>query len=150
MKRVLLSLCVLALTAVNALADDGLVRKQSPHDVATTMDRLEDALTERGINVVARIDHASAAQGVELELRPTVLLVFGNPKLGTPLMQASPEMAIDLPMKVVAWEDDSGQTWIAYTDPAWLKARHGVQGKDQVFETMTGALGKITDAVVQE
>jgi uncharacterized protein (DUF302 family) len=149
MRRILLAVCVFALSAISALASDGMVRKQSPHDVPTTMDRLEAALTERGIKVVARIDHAKAAIGAELELRPTVLLVFGNPKLGTPLMQASPEMAIDLPMKVIAWEDDSGQTWIAYTDPAYLKARHGVEGKDKVFETMTGALGKITDAVVQ-
>jgi len=149
MRRIILAVCVFALSAISALANDGMVRKQSPHDVPTTMDRLEAALTERGINVVARIDHAKAAMGAELELRPTVLLVFGNPKLGTPLMQASPGMAIDLPMKVIAWEDDSGQTWIAYTDPGYLKARHGVEGKDKVFETMTGALGKITDVVIQ-
>lgn len=149
MRRIILAVCVFALSAISALASDGMVRKQSPHDVPTTMDRLEAALTERGIKVVARIDHAKAAMGAELELRPTVLLVFGNPKLGTPLMQASPEMAIDLPMKVIAWEDAGGQTWIAYTDPAYLKARHGVEGKDKVFETMTAALGKITDGVVQ-
>jgi len=149
MKRIFLAACVVVMSAVGAFADDGLVRKQSAHDVATTMDRLESALTERGITVVARVDHAKAAMGAGMDLPPTVLLIFGNPKLGTPLMQAVPEMAIDLPMKVIAWQDDDGQTWIAYTDPAYLKARHGVEGADKVFDTMTGALGKITDAVVQ-
>jgi uncharacterized protein (DUF302 family) len=136
-------------SAAGAFADDGLVRKKSSHDVVTTMDRLEGALTERGITVVARIDHAKAAMGAGMELRPTVLLIFGNPKLGTPLMQAKQEIAIDLPMKVIVWEDADGQTWIAYTDPANLKARFGVESQDKVFETMTGALGKITDAIAQ-
>lgn len=149
MKRIILAFCVVLVSAVVAVADDGLVRKQSPHDVATTMDRLESALTERGINVVARVDHAKAAMGADLELRPTILLIFGNPKLGTPLMQAAPEMAIDLPMKAIAWEDADGQTWLAYNDPAYFKERYGVEGQDKVFDTMTGALGKITDGVVQ-
>lgn len=149
MKRIFLALGVIVIAATGAFADDGLVRKQSPHDVATTMDRLESALTERGITVVARIDHAKAATGAGMELPPTELLVFGNPKLGTPLMQTEPEMAIDLPMKVIAWQDGDGQTWLAYTDPAYIKARHGVEDRDEIFATMTGALGKITDVVVQ-
>ena len=139
----------LVLLIGGAHADAQMITKPSGNDVKTTMDRLQAAVNKAGATVFARVDHAGGAAKVDMELQPMEVLIFGNPKLGTPLMQATPEMAIDLPMKVIAWEDDSGQTWIAYTDPGYLKARHGVEGKDKVFETMTGALGKITDVVIQ-
>jgi uncharacterized protein (DUF302 family) len=87
-----------------------------------------------------------AAKAVGLELRPTEVLLFGNPKLGTPLMQANRHVAIDLPMRVLVWEDDGGKVWIGYTPPSTLKARYRIEGRDDILKTLTGALEAFTDA----
>jgi uncharacterized protein (DUF302 family) len=90
------------------------------------MDRLAASVTGRGIPILARIDHAAAAAEVGMELRPTEVLIFGNPRAGTPLMQTAQTIGIDLPLKVLVWEDETNQTWLAYSDPAWLARRHGI------------------------
>nr|WP_246501064.1 DUF302 domain-containing protein [Azospirillum rugosum] len=89
------------------------------------MDRLVTAVSEAGIGIAARIDHAAAAAKAGLALRPTEVLVFGNPKAGTPVMQAVPTIAIDLPLKALVWQDEDGRTWLAVNDPVWLAERHG-------------------------
>lgn len=134
-----------------AIADEkGLIVKESVHDVIETVDRLERILDEKGITVVARIDHAENARKVEEDLPPTELLVFGNPALGTPLMQSSRTVGIDLPMKALVWQDEEGDVWLAYNDPAWLVARHGIEDQVEVAARMTGALDQITDAATGE
>jgi uncharacterized protein (DUF302 family) len=105
----------------------GLVSIRSRNSVKVTVDRLEASLKAKGITVFARIDHAAGAAAVGTPLRPTELLIFGNPTAGTPLMQAEQTIGIDLPLKALAWEDASGDVWIAYNDPAWLAVRHGLR-----------------------
>jgi uncharacterized protein (DUF302 family) len=129
--------------------DDRLVAKKSPHSVAVTLDRLSEALKTRGIGVAARVDHAGAAQKAGLALKPTQLLVFGNPKLGTPLMQSNRKIGIELPMRVLAWEDDGGQVWVAYVKPDVLKSEYSVDGRDDVFKAMTQALDSLTDEAIK-
>jgi uncharacterized protein (DUF302 family) len=127
---------------------EGLIVKQSAYGATKTLDRLGIALQRAGITVVARVKHHSAAKKAGLTLRPTELLIFGNPKLGTPLMAANQAIGLDLPLRAVAWEDAGGITHLAYTDPAVLKARYGIADRDPVFAKMAGALKKLTDMAV--
>ncbi len=106
---------------------DGLIAVKSPHQVGDTLDRLEMLVTEKGMTVFARIDHAAGAAKVGKALRPTQLLIFGNPKGGTPFMVCAQTVAIDLPLKMLAWQDEGGQVWRAYNDPVFLAKRHGAQ-----------------------
>jgi uncharacterized protein (DUF302 family) len=105
---------------------EGLVHLASWHSVDETMQRLESLLREKGVTVFARVDHSGEAAKAGLTMRPTKLLIFGNPKGGTPLMQAAPTVAIDLPLKALFWEDAEGKVWLSYNDPAYLQHRHGV------------------------
>jgi uncharacterized protein (DUF302 family) len=108
------------------------------------MDRLAKAVTGRGMAVLARIDHAAAAKEAGMELRATELLIFGNPKAGTPLMQAAQSMGIDLPLKALVWQDEAGRTWLGTNDPNWLARRHGAgAGKAQLLAAMTEALAAV-------
>src|SRR5262245_20005980 len=126
---------------------DGLTTRPSTHRPKETMDRLTAAVTSRGMAVLARIDHAAAAAAVGLELRPTEVLIFGNPRAGTPLMQAVQTLGIDLPLKALVWQDDAGKTWLGYNDPSWLPRRHGAEaGAARILEAMTAAL----EAVAKE
>jgi uncharacterized protein (DUF302 family) len=106
--------------------EQGLVALKSSFDVKVTIGRLEAALTAKGITVFARIDHAKGASEVGMLLRPTELLIFGSPKAGTPLMQREQTAGIDLPLKMLGWQDELGQVWLAYDDPAWIAQRHGL------------------------
>lgn len=120
---------------------DGLITLRSAYGPGETMNRLVEAVTRGGMAVLARIDHAGAAQKVGLDLRPTEVLIFGNPKAGTPLMQEVQTMAIDLPLKALVWQDEAGATWLSYNDPGWLATRHGLDsGKDNVLGIMSAAL----------
>jgi uncharacterized protein (DUF302 family) len=129
-----------------ATAADELAIKPSNHPVKETLDRLTAALKGKGITPIARVDHAAAAKAAGLELKPTEVLLFGNPRLGTPLMQASRHIAIDLPLKVLVWEDDAGKVWIGYTTPETLKARYKIDGIDEVLKTMADVLEAFTSA----
>jgi uncharacterized protein (DUF302 family) len=104
---------------------NGLVSVPSAHGVKETLDRLENDVRSKGITIFARIDHAAGAKAVGLPLRPTELLIFGNAKAGTPLMQSHQTLGIDLPLKVLGWEDAAGKVWLSYNEPEWLAARHG-------------------------
>jgi uncharacterized protein (DUF302 family) len=135
-----LAIAIAALVlAESAGATAGLVTTRSPYSVTETMDRLERAVRDRDLIVVAPVDHAAAAQKPDpdarpgppagLTLRPTQLLIFGNPKAGTPLMQSAQSIGIDLPLKVLVWEDGQGQVWLGYNDPAWLAAGVATVGR---------------------
>jgi uncharacterized protein (DUF302 family) len=108
------------------MSEDGLVTIASKSSVKETLDRLEANLRAKDVTVFARIDHAAGAASVAMPLRPTELLIFGNPKAGTPLMQSSQTIGIDLPLKLLAWQDADGSVWITYNDPGWLARRHRV------------------------
>ena len=127
----------------------GLVIKQSPHSVEETQQRFVSILEERGLNVFATIDHAENATGAGLNLRPTRVVIFGNPKLGTPLMQCAQSLAIDLPQKMLIWEDENGQVQVAYNDPRYLGGRHqlGACGND-VIQQIAGALDNFSNGVI--
>jgi uncharacterized protein (DUF302 family) len=145
--RLLIAMLTVLAMSLPAKAADELTVKSSKHSVKETVDRLAAALKDKGITPVARVDHASAAKGVGLELKPTEVLLFGNPRLGTPLMQANRHVAVDLPMKVLVWEDDGGKVWIAYTPAETLKMRHKLEGRDDVLQNMSRALeGFVTAA----
>lgn len=124
----------------------GLVVRASAHTAAQTMQRLIEAVTSHGMMVLAHVDHAGAAAKAGLALRPTDLLVFGNAKGGTPLMQAVQTMGIDLPLKALVWQDADGKIWLGYNDPAFLARRHGVEGAGERLAAMAAAL----DAVAAE
>lgn len=113
--------------AASAAVTDGLIKVKSVHDARQTMDRLERIVTEKGMKVFARIDHAAGAASVGAELRPTELLIFGNPKGGTPLMQCAQTAGIDLPLKALVWRDAAGQVWLGYNDPVQIATRHGAE-----------------------
>lgn len=127
-------------------AQQGLVVVPSPHDVATTMDKLESIVSDKGMTVMARVDHSANASKAELTLRPTQLLIFGNPKVGTPLMLCSQSIAIDLPQKMLVWEAEDGKVYLGYNDPAYLQERHSTAGCDEVFAKVSGALGNFAKA----
>ncbi len=135
------------LTVSYALADDGLVRLQSKNSVATTARHLEKVLQAKGLHIFARIDHQKGAVSVGKKLRPTEIFIFGNPKAGTPLMQCKQTIAIDLPQKMLIYEDAQGKTWIVYNDPAYLAARHGLGNCGaKVIQKITGILSAVSSA----
>jgi uncharacterized protein (DUF302 family) len=103
----------------------GLVHLPSRHSVDETLQRLKALLDEKGVTVFALVDHSGEAAKAGLKMRPTKLVIFGNPKAGTPPMQAAPTLAIDLPLKALVWEDTEGKVWLTYNDPAYLQLRHG-------------------------
>lgn len=132
---------------LTAHAADGLVAVKSPHGAAQTMDRLEAAVKQRGLNVFARIDHAAGASKVGKTLRPTELLIFGNPQGGTPLMECAQSAGIDLPLKALVWQDEAQQVWLGYNDPAYLAQRHGAAACP-VVENLRKALAGLAEATV--
>ena len=126
------------------MAADGLISLSSSHGPKDTMDRLAAEITARGMTVFARVDHAAGAAEAGLPLRPTELLIFGNAKGGTPLMQSDQTIGIDLPLKALVWQDASGRTWLSYNDPGWLAKRHGLGAEiDPAVKAMAAALNAI-------
>lgn len=133
----------------SAFAADGVINVKSKHSVAATADKLEKVLLSKGMKVFTRVPHSEGAKGVGIDLRPTELIIFGNPKVGSPLMKCAQTVALDLPQKALIWQDADGAVWISYNDPAYLKQRHNIQGCDPVLKKVTGALGKLTGAAAK-
>lgn len=151
MKRFLaaVAVCVAGLPAF--ASNDDIVKVRSSGDVATTMDRLEAAVTGAGATVFARVDHAAGAAKVDMELAPAQVLIFGNPKLGTPAIQDNAVAGLFLPLKVLVYQDGAGQTWLAYEDPKEMLGDLGGISEDAGYiKTMTGALGKLTGKAAGE
>jgi uncharacterized protein (DUF302 family) len=119
---------------------DSLIQVASPHTVEQTVTRLQSILTQRGVKVFALIDHSGEAEKAGLKMPPTKVLIFGNPKAGTPLMIAAPTLAIDLPLKVLVAEDENGKVWASYNNPEYLQQRHGVPENLMQNISVVGAL----------
>jgi uncharacterized protein (DUF302 family) len=143
----------LALTAslalISGLAAADLVRKESAHPVKETVDRLESIVTEAGFKVFARVDHAAGAKSVGKDLRPTELIIFGNPAGGTVLIQAEQTMGLTLPLKVLTWQDEAGKTWIGYDEMSGLAAARGVAKDHPVVQKIGEALNGLTGAAAK-
>ena len=133
-----------------AVADNGLISMKSPHDVTTTIDRFEESLAAKGMTIFARINHTEGALKVGKELRPTELIIFGNPKVGTPLMKCAQSVAIDLPQKALIWEDENGQVWLSYNDSGYLARRHNIEYCDEVLNKISNALGNFAKAATAQ
>jgi uncharacterized protein (DUF302 family) len=142
---------ILAATALSlgtaAAAADGLVAVRSPYTPQETSERLQGVLAQRNLTVFARIDHAAGAARIGKTLRPTEVVIFGNPQGGTPFMECAQTAGIDLPLKALVWQDAAGQTWIGYNDPAYLARRHEA-AQCPVVAGLSKALGGIVDATV--
>lgn len=140
--------CALSLFGFNgaANAQEGMTVVPSSHDVAATMDKLEAIVKDKGMTVMARVNHGAGAKKAGMDLRPTELLIFGNPKVGTPLMLCSQSIAIDLPQKMLVWQAEDGKVYLGFNDPAHLKARHSTEGCDEVFGKVSGALNNFAKA----
>lgn len=133
------------MSASNSLGTiQGLTSIQSSFDPKETMDRLETEIRQKGMNVFARVDHGAGAAEAGLKLRPTELVIFGNARGGTPLMQLAQTVGIDLPLKALVWEDAAGKTWISYNEPGWIAERHGVADAQPVVNKMADLLGAIS------
>ncbi len=143
----LIAAVALASIVSAAGAADGLIALKSPHSAKVTMDKFEAMAKERGLNVFARIDHAAGAAKIGKTLRPTELLIFGNPQGGTPLMECAQTAGIDLPLKALVWEDASAQVWLGYNDPGFLAQRHGV-AQCPVVDNLRKALTGLGEATV--
>jgi uncharacterized protein (DUF302 family) len=122
---------------------EGLTTNQSSFGPQETMDRLEAEIKAHGMTVFARINHAALAEQAGLALRPTEVILFGNPRGGTPLMQANQTIGIDLPLKALVWKDVSGKTWLSYNEPAWLAKRHEMAGAEGPVKAMGLALADL-------
>ena len=123
---------------------EGLTTIASSLGPKETMDRLEAEIRAKGMTVFARIDHAAGAAEAGLELRPTELIIFGNARGGTPLMEASQTAGIDLPLKALVWQDAAGKTWLSYNEPSWIVQRHGLGVRAEIVDKMAAALSAIS------
>ena len=126
----------------------GLIEKPSPYGVSETLDRLERSLEDKGITVALRWPHGERAGDVDIALRDTEVMIFGNPKIGSHLMTSAQSAGIDLPMKALAWRDADGRVWLAYNDPGYIARRHRIDDREDVLTKMSNALDKLTDAAI--
>lgn len=150
MKHVLAAAAI-ALAGLPALAgNDDIVKVKSFSDVSATMDRLEAAVTGAGASVFARVDHAAGAASVDMALAPAQVLIFGNPKLGTPAMQDDPLAGLFLPLRVLVYQDGAGQTWLAYEDPKEMFDDLSLSDDAEYIRTMTGALAKLAAKAAEQ
>ena len=145
MKKIIQTFVVLLiLISPFAHASEEHTVKQSRYSVGETLDRLERVLKEKGVIIFSRIYHSVGAKGVGIAMRPTQLLIFGKPVVGSPLINENPLVALDLPMKVLAWQDEKGQTWLAYLNPSELQKRHNIQN-NELINKMNNALNNLTN-----
>lgn len=148
-KTILIALSILMI-AIPVSAMDGMINVPSSYNVAKTADRLESILMKKGMTIFNRIKHSESAGKVGIDLRETELIIFGNPKVGSPLMKCQQSVAIDLPQKALIWKDDEAKTWISYNDPRYLEKRYNILGCENVILKIEKALAGITKAAVTE
>jgi uncharacterized protein (DUF302 family) len=128
--------------------ENGLITLECKRSPIETLENLKCILIEKGLRIFAEIDHSANARAIGEQLRPTILLIFGHPKGGTPIMQACQPAGIDLPFKVLVWEDENDRTWLTYNDPIWLQARHGLENEQiAAFNAIASGMAVITSAL---
>ena len=138
----LILLSCAAITQSYGADSNGIIKIKSAHSVSQTINKLEAVLTKKGMTIFKRVNHTAGADKVGIQLRSTELLIFGNPKVGTPLMLCSQTAALDLPQKALAYKDETGQVWLAYNDPAYMAKRHDIKDCDAAVQKVTNALAK--------
>ncbi len=149
MKYLLAAIATIFAIAVSfsvAASDKGIITKPSKYSVPETLDRLEAVLRSKGVTVFIRIDHSGEAEKVGLKMLPTQLVIFGNPRAGTALMNSSPSVAIDLPLKALAWEDGDGKVWLSYNSPDYMKQRHDLK---EEFMKNIAVIGVLVDEALK-
>ena len=146
MKQLILTTLFMFILTIPAAAGDGIITVPSSFKVAETADRMERILTEKGMTIFNRIKHSQGAAKVGIRLRDTELILFGNPKVGSPLMKCQQGVAIDLPQKALTWRDENSRVWISYNDPRYLVQRHEIIGCDNTISKIENALAGITKA----
>lgn len=139
-------LALLVLASSGLAASEGMIDIKSDYPVAETADRLEHILKDKGMTVFNRIKHSDGAARVGMDLRPTELVIFGNPKVGAPLMQCQQRVALDLPQKALVWEDAESNVWLSYNDPGYLRDRHDIRGCEDVLAKVENALANLLEA----
>lgn len=142
---------LLSLASKDTLAVDatGIIKIKSAHSVEKTILLLETALLQKGMTIFKRINHTAGAEKVGMQLRPTQLLIFGNPKAGTPLMLCAQSAALDLPQKALAYEDEAGQVWLSYNDPAYMAKRHNIKDCEEPLKKVSKALANFAKVATQ-
>jgi len=146
MQKTIATILLFVAIPVHLWAAEGVVNVRSTFTVKETADRMETILQSKGMTVFNRIKHSEAAMAVGIEIPDTELLIFGNPKVGSPLMQCEQTVALDLPQKALIWADDKGDVWITYNDPSYLKDRHDLKGCAPVLSKVAKALRGISEA----
>lgn len=150
MKSIMLMVLCGFLASFSAIASEGLVSLESPYTVKKTADRFESIILAKGLSLFARIDHKENAESVNLAMPETELILFGNPKVGTPLMNCAPAVAIDLPQKVMIQKGNDNKVRISYNNPEYLQKRHDIQGCDQVISKIAAVLNKLSTAAISQ
>ena len=149
MHKFLFKFILVYLFSASVFADNGLITIKSAYDVDTTTNRFEATLKAKGMTVFARINYALAAKKITKNLRPTELIIFGNPKIGSLLMQCQQSVAIDLPLKALIWQDEKGDVWFSYNNPQYLQTRHQIKGCNEVLVKIENALKKFAQAATE-
>lgn len=149
MKKAFIILIATVLSTASAFAQGGLISVKSSHDVMTTADRLESALNAKGITIFARIDHAAGARQIGEALPPTLLIIFGSPDIGTPLIRRSRSVGIDLPLKALIWKDRDGQVWFTTNDPGEMARRHGITEMQATITHLQATLAALAQAATR-
>ncbi len=149
MLKLMSVILLVSLSSFSLWAEESMIRMESQYSVKETTDKFVAVAKEKGFNVFARINHQGNAEKVAMDLKPTELVIFGNPKAGTPLILCAQEVAIDLPQKVLVYEDLSGKTWLVYNNPYYLKQRHNMVGCDEMLEKVASVLESLASAAVK-
>ncbi len=147
-KKLIILFALLPLS-FSVLAAQGMVNIKSSHSVTDTANKLEKVLKSKGMTIFNRVKHSQAAKNAGIDINPTELIIFGNPKIGSKLMQCAATVAIDLPQKTLIWQDENQQVWISYNDPIYLKKRHSIEGCDVILHKVSGALSKLSGAAAK-
>ncbi|MCG6201042.1 DUF302 domain-containing protein [Psychromonas antarctica] len=150
MKKAIIVVWSILLIAIPTVAAEGVVDIQSAFTVKETTDRMVDILNKKGMTIFARIKHSESAAKVGIKIRNTELIIFGNPKVGSPLMACEQSVAIDLPQKALIWEDANDHVWISYNDPRYLEKKHNITGCEGAIVKIENALSKMTKAAATE
>lgn len=150
MKQFIFTTLFIFTLTIPAQAADGVINVQSMFKVQETADRMEGILKEKGMTIFNRLQHSEGAKKVGIELRDTELIIFGNPKVGSPLMKCQQSVALDLPQKALIWEDEENMVWISYNDPRYLEKRHKINGCEEVVVKIEKALAGIVQSAAKQ